>query len=188
LKSQFLKHFLILINLVTFVKIHNPDNSTFLFWNFDSHENFLISFQNFKHFLSTRKTVLLHNTKIANFMNSENFIFMQFVNKKNSKRLAVNDIKRYFHHLILPIYCAQGYFINWLVKAVFTLAEFIEITPVTVTSDTHHCSCLGHLGLRDTDRIVSISCRIAQGGLGKNILCRCRWRFCQNNITNVNDP
>jgi hypothetical protein len=42
-----------------------------------------------------------------------------------------------------------------------------------LTSDTHHCSCLGHLGLHDTVRIVSISCRIIQGDQGKNRLCRC---------------
>jgi hypothetical protein len=53
-------------------------------------------------------------------------------------------------------------------KAVFTLAEFIARTLATATSDTHHCTCIE---LRDTDRIVSISCRIAQGGQGKNILC-----------------
>ncbi len=77
----------------------------------------------------------------------------------------------------------------------FTLVEFIAIMPGTVTSDTLHCTCIGHLGLRDTDRIVSISCCIAQGGKGKNILChfivyvcRCNRCFCQNNIANVNYP
>ncbi len=77
----------------------------------------------------------------------------------------------------------------------FSLAEIIAITLATATSDTHHCTCLVHLGLHDTDRIVSISCCLAQGGQGKNILCRfmsyvchCRRCFCQNNIANVNDP
>ncbi len=46
--------------------------------------------------------------------------------------------------------------------AVFILAKFITITLATATSDTHHCSCLGHLGWRDTDRVVSISCRAAK--------------------------
>ncbi len=59
--------------------------------------------------------------------------------------------------------------------------------PATATSDTHHCSCLGHLGRYDPGRIVSIACHAAQGGQGNNILCHCRQSFCQNNITNVND-
>ncbi len=70
----------------------------------------------------------------------------------------------------------------------FTLVEFIAITLATATSDTHRCSCLGHLGQHDTNRIVSISCRIAQGGQGKNMLCRYCRCFCQNNIAIVNDP
>ncbi len=59
-----------------------------------------------------------------------------------------------------------------------------EIMPVTATSDSHYCTCLGPLGRRDTDRIISI-------GKGKYI---------RRNITgiivrdialyfaNVNDP
>ncbi len=43
-----------------------------------------------------------------------------------------------------------------IVKAVFTLAKLSTIMPVTATRDSHHCSCLGHLGQRDTDRIVYI--------------------------------
>jgi hypothetical protein len=62
------------------------------------------------------------------------------------------------------------------------MAKFIAIMPVIVTSDTHHCSCLGQLGRHVTDRIVSISCRTAQGGQGKNIFCCC----C--NIANVSNP
>ncbi len=37
----------------------------------------------------------------------------------------------------------------------------------TVTSDSHYCTCLGQLGWRDTDRIISILCCAAQGGQGK---------------------
>jgi len=37
----------------------------------------------------------------------------------------------------------------------------------TATHDSHYCSCLGHLGQCDTDRIVSIFCFTAQGGQGK---------------------
>ncbi len=80
------------------------------------------------------------------------------------------------------------YSLKSITLAVFTLAEFITIMPATATSETCHCSCLGHLGLCDTDRIVSISCRVTQGGQGKNIFFRCHRRFCQNNMANVNDP
>ncbi len=73
-------------------------------------------------------------------------------------------------------------------SAVFTFWKFIAIKLVTVTRDTHHCSCLGYLGRHNTDRIVSISCHAAQGGQGKNMLCRCSQRFYQNNIANPNDP
>jgi hypothetical protein len=52
-------------------------------------------------------------------------------------------------------------------EAVFTLAKLRAITPTTETSDSHHCTCLGHLGQCDTDRIVSIYYRAAQGGHGK---------------------
>jgi hypothetical protein len=36
-------------------------------------------------------------------------------------------------------------------------------TPAPVTQNR---TCLGHLRRRDTDRIVPISCRVAQGGQG----------------------
>jgi hypothetical protein len=49
---------------------------------------------------------------------------------------------------------------------VYIGVEFKAITPATVTGDSHYCTCLGHLGRRDTDRIVSIFCRITQGGQG----------------------
>ncbi len=62
------------------------------------------------------------------------------------------------------------------------------IMPVTTTSNIHHCSCLGHLGLRDTDRIVSISCRIAQGGQGKYCFMTLSLMVLLTNLTNVNDP
>ncbi len=39
--------------------------------------------------------------------------------------------------------------------------------PATVTRDSHYCTCLGHLGWQDTDRIISIFCHAAQGGQGK---------------------
>ncbi len=77
----------------------------------------------------------------------------------------------------------------------FTLAKFIAIILATVTSDTHHCSCLGHLGWCDTDRIVSISCYAAQGGQGKYCCatrgdCRMLMSLTASltNVANVNDP
>jgi hypothetical protein len=42
-------------------------------------------------------------------------------------------------------------------KAVFPLAMFIrQKTPATVTCDSHYCTCLGHFGQPDTERIISI--------------------------------
>jgi hypothetical protein len=52
----------------------------------------------------------------------------------------------------------------WIVYIVF---QFKAITLVTVTGDSHYCTCLSHLGQRDTDRIVSIFCHVVQGGTGK---------------------
>jgi hypothetical protein len=40
------------------------------------------------------------------------------------------------------------------VKVVFTLAKFRAIT--TATCDSHYCTCLGYLGQRDMDMIISI--------------------------------
>jgi hypothetical protein len=34
--------------------------------------------------------------------------------------------------------------------------SFRAIIPATATCDSHHCTCLGHLGRHDTDRIISI--------------------------------
>jgi hypothetical protein len=42
------------------------------------------------------------------------------------------------------------------VKVVFTLAKFRAITTATATCDSHYCTCLGYLGQRDMDMIISI--------------------------------
>ena len=42
------------------------------------------------------------------------------------------------------------------VSIVYIGVEFKAITPATATGDSNYCTCLGHLGRRDTDRIVSI--------------------------------
>jgi hypothetical protein len=66
---------------------------------------------------------------------------------------------------------------------VFTFAKFIAITPAimltTVARDSYHCACVGHLGRRDTDRVVSITCRAAQGELLLTVLL--------TNVANVNE-
>ncbi len=41
------------------------------------------------------------------------------------------------------------------------------VTYGSVTCDSHYCTCLGHLGQRDTDRIISILCHVPQGGQAK---------------------
>ncbi len=68
--------------------------------------------------------------------------------------------------------------------------------PATVTRDNHHCTCLGHLGRRDTDRIISV-------GQGKYIWCDIAgiivryshrqlfldiYGYSALNFANVNDP
>ncbi len=49
-------------------------------------------------------------------------------------------------------------------KAVYTLAKVSVIMPSIVTCDS---TCPDHLGRCNTDRIISISCQAAQGGIGK---------------------
>jgi len=70
-------------------------------------------------------------------------------------------LKAFGHRcLCLAIWqCSHRYLSNHL-KAVFTLAKcrvvMTTIMLVTATRDSHHCTCLGHLGWCDTDRIISI--------------------------------
>ncbi len=44
------------------------------------------------------------------------------------------------------------------------MAKFVGKALMTATRDGHYCTCLGHLGQRDSDRIVYILCRWTQGG------------------------
>jgi hypothetical protein len=60
--------------------------------------------------------------------------------------------------------------------------------PATGTIDSHHCSCLGHLGQCHKDRIVSISCCVAQGGQGKYCFVSLLPTISLINFANVNDP
>ncbi len=46
----------------------------------------------------------------------------------------------------IGIYKTAYEFLTIKSQAVFTLAKFSAIMPATVTRDSHHCSCLGHLG------------------------------------------
>jgi hypothetical protein len=51
---------------------------------------------------------------------------------------------------------------------------------VTATLDHHKCTCLGHLGRRDTDRIISIwvaSPKVAKASTIVTVVCCCRWHF-----------
>jgi hypothetical protein len=79
-------------------------------------------------------------------------------------------------------------FLVAFLKAVFTLAKFIAIMPATATSSSHHCSCLNDLGRHDTERMVSISCRVAQGGQGKYCFMSLLLTVLLANFPNVNDP
>ncbi len=48
---------------------------------------------------------------------------------------------------------------------------------------SHHCTCLGHLGQRDTDRIISIYVMPPRQAVTAACCCHCRWcyrtYFCQ---------
>ncbi len=46
-----------------------------------------------------------------------------------------------------------------------------HVTIGICARDSHHCTCLGHLGWHDTDRIIYILCHTTQYGQGK--LGRC---------------
>jgi hypothetical protein len=59
----------------------------------------------------------------------------------------------------------------------------ITLATVTVTIYLR-----GHLGWRDTDRIVSISCCVTQGGQGKCCFMSLSLTVSLTNFTNVNDP
>ncbi len=60
--------------------------------------------------------------------------------------------------------------------------RFCMIMPATATCDSHYCTCFGHLGRCDTDRIISIlTSRVAvTNGFASN-LRQCKWyiRHCQ---------
>jgi hypothetical protein len=70
--------------------------------------------------------------------------------------------------------------------------------PVTATHERRHCTCLGNLGGHNTVRIVSISCRNAQGGFHAHRDCSkvlSLWSrvaiaagLALTNFSNVNDP
>ena len=73
------------------------------------------------------------------------------------------------------------------------LSLWITLATVTRYSDMWQSllTCLGHLGWRDTDRIVSISCpspKVAKASIVMTVACRSRWQFCFENFANVNDP
>ncbi len=52
--------------------------------------------------------------------------------------------------------------------------SFSTIMPATTSHDSHDCTCLGHLGWRDTDGIISILLsRVAVADGFANNLCLC---------------
>ncbi len=52
-------------------------------------------------------------------------------------------------------------------KASFHCQYLLAKLSVTATCDSHYCTCLGHLGWHNTDRIISIFCCTIRGGQGK---------------------
>jgi hypothetical protein len=62
---------------------------------------------------------------------------------------------------------------------------------VTTTQDNRFCTCLGHLGHCNTDRIISILFCATKGGQGKySNVCRMLLLLIVSltNFVNVNDP
>ncbi len=51
------------------------------------------------------------------------------------------------------LFCTHEFVATWIV---YIGVELKAITPATATGDSNYCTCLGHLGRRDTDGIVSI--------------------------------
>jgi hypothetical protein len=60
-----------------------------------------------------------------------------FASSSISNKSLINNTKTSAHFSFAPTEVSTD---------VFTLAEFIMITPATATSGTHHCTFLGHLG------------------------------------------
>jgi len=58
------------------------------------------------------------------------------------------------------------------------------IMPTTATSDSHHCTCLGHLGWCDRDR----NDPYCQGKLGRRYSDVISQAFSYTNLANVNEP
>ncbi len=56
--------------------------------------------------------------------------------------------------------------------------------PGTATHDSPYCTCFGHLGQRDTDRIVSIG----QGKYSSDCCVLLSLTFLRTNFANVNEP
>ncbi len=71
-----------------------------------------------------------------------------------------------------------------LLSSVYIGNVFKVIMPATATRDSHFCTCLGHLGWHDTDRITSILCCTDQGECQALMLLT----VSLTNFTNVNNP
>jgi hypothetical protein len=66
-----------------------------------------------------------------------------------------------------------------------SIGKVCAIMPATATQ---YSTCLGHLGRCDTDRIVSISCSVAQHGQGKYCFVSLSLTVLLTNFANVNNP
>jgi uncharacterized membrane protein len=76
-------------------------------------------------------------------------------------------INHFFEELLLEMFAATKRSISDSLSRVY-IGEGYAITLATATaSATWNSTCIGHLGRRNTDRIVSIFCRVTQGGQGK---------------------
>ena len=90
-------------------------------------------------------------------------------------------------------------------KLITTLKRFIVQTPsfkglmdhlhwqclLAKESATLDCTCIGHLGRRDTDRIISIYVvmpKVAKASIRVTVACHCRQHYRLKYIANVHEP
>jgi hypothetical protein len=89
-------------------------------------------------------------------------------------------IKSCFHWQSLAQQCKQTHlpYLLWPISCA-SISIFLKVTvTVTVTRNSHYCTCLGW---HDTDRIISIYVvlpKVAKASTVVTVACCCGWWFC----------
>jgi hypothetical protein len=94
-------------------------------------------------------------------------------NKKFSKRKALAFYRDRCCHLALCLQLILFHFM-FVRKAVFLLAKFNKIVPVTVKHDSHCWTCLGW---DDTNRNGPIGVASPMVARANTVTCRCHWHY-----------